>query len=71
MGGYIFMDLTKELIDEIVLAAREVDYGRVTIAISGTQNGKIVDITTEKRERFRENTPTTAQPGVYQKDKYS
>jgi len=65
------MDLTKEIIDEVVLAAQEIDYGKITISISGQENSKIVDIVTEKRERYRENIPTV--PGgcpVYQKDKF-
>jgi hypothetical protein len=65
------MNLTKELIDEIVLAAQDVEYGKIIIAISGQQNAKVVDITTEKRDRYREVIPTATQPGGYQKDKYS
>lgn len=64
------MELTKELVDEIVLAARDVDYGKITISISGNQAGKVVDIITEKRDRYRESIETTTQPGIYQKDKY-
>jgi hypothetical protein len=64
------MDLTKEIIDEVVLAAREVEYGSITISISGQQNGKIVDIITETRQRYRECLPTMPQAGKYQKDKY-
>jgi len=65
------MDLTKEIIDEVVLAAQEIDYGKITISISGQENSKIVDIVTEKRERYRESIPTV--PGgcsIYQKDKF-
>ena len=29
------MELTKELVDEVVLAANDVEYGRVIISISG------------------------------------
>jgi len=64
------MELTKEIIDEVVLAATEIEYGSITISISGRQNGKVVDIITEKRERYRECVPTTPQEGKYQKDKY-
>jgi len=65
------MDLTKEIIDEVVLAAHEIDYGKITISISGHENSKIVDIVTEKRERYRESVPTV--PGgnpIYQKDRF-
>ena len=64
------MELTKEIIDEVVLAANEIEYGSITISISGQPSGKVVDIITEKRERYRESAPTI--PGVerYQKDKY-
>ena len=64
------MELTKEIIDEVVLAANGIDYGSITISISGQQSGKVVDIITEKRERYREAVPTEKQPGRYQKDKY-
>ena len=49
------MELTPELIDEIVLAAKEVDYGSVIISISGKPDNKIVDISTDKRRRFKKN----------------
>jgi len=64
------VDLTKELVDEIVLAAQEVEYGNITIAISGQEGKKVVDIITEKRERYREIVPTTPEGCRYQKDKY-
>ena len=64
------MELTKEIIDEVVLAAQEVEFGSVSISISGSPNRKLVDIVTEKRVRFRESIPT--EPGVvkYERDKY-
>jgi hypothetical protein len=49
------MDLTKELLDEVVLAAKGIEYGDITLSISGQPNNKIVDIITKKRDRFREN----------------
>jgi len=49
------MELTQTLIDEVVIAAREVDHGNIIIAISGPPNKKVVDIITEKRKRYREN----------------
>ena len=61
------MKLTKELIDEIVKAADEVEYGNVIIAISGQSPKKVVDIITEKRERYREH-PSSSQGVKYQKD---
>lgn len=64
------MDLTKELIDEIVLAAQGIDYGKITISITGQQSGKVVDIITEKRDRYREAVPTSSPSGKYQKDKF-
>jgi hypothetical protein len=64
------MELTKELIDEIVLAAQDIDYGKITIAITGQQSGKVVDIITEKRDRYRDAIPTASQSGKYQKDKF-
>jgi hypothetical protein len=64
------MELTKELVDEVVLAANDVEYGRVIISISGPPGGKIVDISTEKRERDRECGPTAPLAGKFQKDKY-
>ena len=57
------MDFTKELVDEVVLAAQDIDYGKITISISGQENAKVVDIITEKRERYRENIPTV--PGGF------
>ena len=38
------MELTKELVDEVVLAVNDVEYGRVIIFIFGPPGGKIVDI---------------------------
>jgi len=64
------MELTKDIIDEVVLAARDVDYGEVTISISGSEKGKIVDIITKKRDRYRECFPTDTHPGKFQKDKF-
>ena len=64
------MELTKEIIDEVVLAAHEIEYGSITIAISGQASGKVVDIIAEKRERYRESQPTSPMAGKYQKDKY-
>ena len=64
------MKLTKEIIEEVVLAAQDIDYGSVTIVISGQPQKKIVDIVTEKRERYRENVPTLPGEGNFQKDKY-
>jgi len=49
------MVLTQTLIDEIVLAAKEVEFGSIIITISGQPDKKIVDITTEKRKRYREH----------------
>jgi hypothetical protein len=51
------MELTKECVDEIVLAAKDVDYGRITLVIAGEPSG-IVDIITEKRTRFKSAVPT-------------
>jgi hypothetical protein len=64
------MELTKDIIDEVVLAAHSIEYGSITISITGKPSGKVVDIITEKRERYRECTPTTPGAGKYQKDKY-
>ena len=64
------MELTKDLIDEIVLAARDVNYGSITISISGESPKKVVDIVTEKRDRYRETIPTDTHQGRYQKDKF-
>jgi hypothetical protein len=48
------MDLTKEHIDEIIKEAKDVDFGSVSILISGPETKKIVDIVTEKRKRFED-----------------
>jgi len=64
------MELTKEIIDEVVLAAHELEFGSITISISGKPGSKVLDIVTEKRERYRECVPTTPDGGRYQKDKY-
>jgi len=63
------MELTEELMEEIALAAKEIEFGSVIVSISGQPNDKVVDITTEKRERFRKNSTV---PGVvkYEKDTY-
>jgi len=61
------MELTKELMDEIVEVARGIEFGNITISIAGQPNKKTVDIITERRERFRESRADTE--GVrYQKD---
>ena len=55
------MELTKELIDEVVLAAQDIDYGKITISITGQENSKMVDIITEKKERYRINVPAVTE----------
>jgi hypothetical protein len=67
MGG--FMELTKEHIDEIVLAAQGIEYGKVTISIAGDPS-RVVDIITERRTRFGQNVPTGTTGEKYPKDKY-
>jgi len=64
------MELTKEIIDEVVLAFQDLEYGSVTISVSGQASGKVVDIITERRERYRESQPASPLAGKYQKDKY-
>ena len=66
------MELTKEIIDEVVLAARDIDYGSITISIARqpSRGGRVVDIITEKRERYLEAVATEPGDVRYQKDKY-
>jgi len=63
------MELTNELMEEIVSAARDIEFGNITISISGQPNKKTVDIITEKRERFRESCADT-EGSRYKKDTY-
>lgn len=62
------MDLTPELVNEVINAAKEIDYGTVMISISGKPDNKVVDIITEKRRRFKRKTPVTPESDCYQVD---
>jgi hypothetical protein len=63
------MELMKEILEEVALVARDIDYGKITINISGPPSNA-VDIITEKRNRFKIPEPTESQPKEYPKDKY-
>jgi hypothetical protein len=54
------MELMKEILEEVALAAREIDYGKITISISGPPSNS-VDIITEKRYRYRTEKPEPSQ----------
>jgi len=47
------MELTQNLIDEVVDTAKGLEYGRIIIAISGPPDNKVVDITAERRKRYK------------------
>jgi len=47
------MELTQSIIDEVIIMARGIEHGKVIIAISGPPNDKIVDVTAEKRKRYK------------------
>jgi hypothetical protein len=70
------MDLTKECIEEIVLAAKEVERGALTITIqSRTEDKKTFDFKCEYEKRYRvpregrAATPTEMAPRAYPQDK--
>ncbi|MDR2403417.1 MAG: hypothetical protein LBD78_05250 [Spirochaetaceae bacterium] len=58
----------KEILEEVVLVARDIDYGKITINISGPPSNA-VDIITEKRSRFKLAEPTESPEKEYPKDK--
>jgi hypothetical protein len=63
------MDLTKEIIDEIANAFKELEFGEVIISISGQPDDKTIDITTKKRVRFRKNKASSgSEKGQYKKE---
>jgi len=49
------MDLPKEIVDAVVAKAKEMEFGNITLSISGVGNEKVVDLITETRERFKIN----------------
>jgi hypothetical protein len=63
------MELVKEILEEVALAAQEIDYGKITINISGPPSNS-VDIITEKRSRFRMSEPSKSPPKEHPRDKF-
>jgi hypothetical protein len=68
-GETEIMELMKEILEEVALAAQEIDYGKITINISGPPSNA-VDIITEKRSRFKMPKPSEPSPQEYPQDKY-
>ena len=63
------MELMKEILEEVALAAQDIDYGKININISGPPSNA-VDIITEKRNRFKLPKPTESSPEDYPRDKF-
>jgi len=49
------MDLPKEVVDRVMEKAKEIEFGNITLTISGLGNEKVIDVITETRERFKIN----------------
>ena len=49
------MDLPKEVVDRVMEKAKEIEFGNITLTISGVGNEKVIDVITETRERFKIN----------------
>jgi hypothetical protein len=61
LGGN--MELMKEILEEVALAAQDIDYGKITISISGPPSNS-VDIITEKRYRYRAQKPEPSESPI-------
>jgi hypothetical protein len=57
------MELMKEILEEVALAARDIDYGKITISIAGPPSN-IVEIITEERHRYRAEKPEPTRAEV-------
>lgn len=64
------MELTREIIEEVALAAQGIEHGKVTVSITTEPTRKVIDIITEKRTRFYQSIPTRPEGRGSPKDRY-